>query len=666
MENKNPYLSMPVAAAEALAESKSTDFSVYLPGSDGSDPVLYRENGGDSAQGSLGRLNNHGVRNVLVRSDNLHACEEVIERRLSDLLESPDVTPDAKATIVNQVGTALARDLTAAPISGAGIDRADQLIDNVISGVLNDPVVAAHMVHMAGHERTTASHMFIVSTLAVVLGAEVFGADDPILSELGLAGLMHDLGKLAISPAILNKTSALTEEETLLIHQHPIESVRMLGENPKISPRVRQMILQHHEWINGNGYPIGLRGADVLLGSRVLSVVDCYHAMTGRRAYRPPLNPREATMALLAQADRQFDPQVLKCWTTVMDRCSTLAATAEPPPATDSPEELSSRHEHRAMDRRRKTFGARAKRFYCSGKLAAKCVYAGRLPEVSDAPMEFEAPVLDISRGGICISRRDPCYRGEIIHVLINRGHERIWVRTCVAWCTQIETAVFYVGLRFIRKLSSEEAQRRVDAESATEMDPPCVDVESQPCDDFAQEADVARAAVEIEPNELMAQIRKRSARGLSLDDEKAVVAQSNSTDASIRKQAIELLPLGTTKYSRMALLRLLRDSDDDVREQMVITAGAIQMVEAAHLLREAMEGPVATIALRAAGALGRLGERDGLPLVASHLKNDGPLTRLASVVLGEITGNRFPGNKQGIQAARRYLAAKTGVAGAR
>ena len=666
MAKNQPYLRIPIAAAEALAESKSTDFSVYLPGADGAEPVLYRETGMSNTPGHLDRLRRHGVQTVFVRSENLRECEQIIERRLSDLLEDPDVTPDAKAALVNQVGTALARDLTSGPVDGGSIDRAEQLVDNVITSVLNDPAVAAHIVHMAAHERTTASHMFIVSALAVVLGAEVFGADDPILAELGLAGLMHDLGKLAISATILNKTSTLTEEETTLIHQHPIESVRLLGVSPKVSPRVRQMILQHHEWIDGNGYPIGLRGADVLLCSRVLSVVDCYHAMTGRRAYRPPLTPKEATMALLAQADRQFDPQVLKCWTTVMDRCRSLADTIESPPALDEPEELSSRHEHRAMDRRRKSYGLRAKRFSCSRKVAASCLYAGRLPEVNDVPTKFDAPILDISRGGICIGTSHPCYRGEIIHVQIVQGAKRIWVRTSVAWCTQIEIGCFYVGLRFIRKLTDAEALLPVDAQSATAPDAPIVEINSPAGEAPGPEAKDAETADQIDAGQLMEQIRKRSARGLSPDDEKPVLVQSESDDPAIRKRAVELLPLGKTKFARLALLRLLRDSDDEVREQMVITAGAIKMVEAAHILRDALNDPIESLALRAAGALGRIGENDGLPLVAHHLKRDGPLTRMATVVLGEITGNRFPGNAHGIQAARRYLAAKPEIVEAR
>jgi HEAT repeat protein len=108
-----------------------------------------------------------------------------------------------------------------------------------------------------------------------------------------------------------------------------------------------------------------------------------------------------------------------------------------------------------------------------------------------------------------------------------------------------------------------------------------------------------------------------------------------------------------------MALMSLLKDSDPEVRERAVGAAGTLRMEEAAHLLRQRLADPVDTVALRAAGALGLLGEQTGLPLVARALRRDDALGRLAARAFGEIVGHRFSANASGVQAARRYLDAK-------
>lgn len=463
MDKKPEFFRIAITAAKAMAEDSSTSVAVFLPGAKGAEPVLYRDGEASATAPDFDRLHDHGVPFVYVQASDYRKCESFLESKLTELLHQENVPSAEKVRIVHQVGASVARDLTKGPVTSAGMNRATKLIDNVIACVLKDPVVAGHMLHMASHERTTASHMFVVSALAVVLGAEAFGADHEILADLGLAGMMHDLGKLGIDADILNKATPLTPEEMLLIHQHPIESVRLLGDDPKVTPVVRQMILQHHEWIDGRGYPVGASGSDILPGSRILSIVDSFHAMIGRRSYRDPLTPHEANRALLAQSGRQFDPELLICWTTLFDRCWARAETGMPMPPTEEVEELSTRHEHRAVQPPRRFYGSRARRFCCDGRVTIRCVYAGRLPDATPAPDSFAAEVHDISRSGLCVYTHYPMYRGEMLNVQMQHGAETIWVRGNVAWCRKHDSGRYRSGLRFIKRLSPDEIDESVD-----------------------------------------------------------------------------------------------------------------------------------------------------------------------------------------------------------
>lgn len=111
------------------------------------------------------------------------------------------------------------------------------------------------------------------------------GLNNERLKQLEFACILHDIGKIAIPKMILNKTSPLTDQEFLMIKQHPTIGYDILKEIHFLEDANR-IILQHHERIDGKGYPYGLTAKDLLLESRILSVADAYDAMSSQRVYR--------------------------------------------------------------------------------------------------------------------------------------------------------------------------------------------------------------------------------------------------------------------------------------------------------------------------------------------------------------------------------------------
>jgi hypothetical protein len=329
----------------------------------------------------------------------------------------------------------------------------------MIDGVLADPVLSDYLMQMTDHDRTTAGHMFMVSMLAVLLGREVFGPDRDTLKALASAGMLHDLGKLSLPSEVLKKRAPLTRDEVHLVQQHPIESVRMVDGDPHVTAPVRQMIMQHHERMDGRGYPLGLTGADLLPGSRVLSVVDSFHALIGRRPYRSPLSPADANRVLLKQSGTQFDSDLLAHWIVLFDR-----TCAEPLdlPVLSGPaqyDDIASKHEHSPHPPAPKIIGPRQRRFPCRANTMVRCIYAGRLRDVSPAPSEFSALVQDVSRGGVCVRTSFPMYRGEIVYVRIDSGPSVVWLRSTVAWCRLRHNRGYRIGLRFDHRMSKEDVR---------------------------------------------------------------------------------------------------------------------------------------------------------------------------------------------------------------
>ncbi|MTI85594.1 MAG: HD-GYP domain-containing protein [Firmicutes bacterium] len=157
--------------------------------------------------------------------------------------------------------------------------------------------------------KKTISHSLGVALYAVrVLGDY---PECPQDNMLFMAGLLHDIGKVYIPTAILNKKDKLTEEEFRIIRMHPLMGAEMLNEMNYIYDIV-EAVLHHHERWDGKGYPFGLKGQEIPLYSRILSVADAFDAMISDRPYKKAIPRNLALAELKANAGTQFDPYIIE------------------------------------------------------------------------------------------------------------------------------------------------------------------------------------------------------------------------------------------------------------------------------------------------------------------------------------------------------------------
>ncbi|MFC1500834.1 HD domain-containing phosphohydrolase [Elusimicrobiota bacterium] len=140
---------------------------------------------------------------------------------------------------------------------------------------------------------------------------------EPLIKHIEYAALMHDIGKIGISEKVLNKEGKLTDEEFEEIKEHPSIGNRILEPVTFLSP-VAPIVLYHHEWYNGRGYPAGLAGEEIPLGSRIVAVIDAYDAMISERPYRKALSKETAIKELVAGKGTQFDPKVVDIFLEVL------------------------------------------------------------------------------------------------------------------------------------------------------------------------------------------------------------------------------------------------------------------------------------------------------------------------------------------------------------
>lgn len=159
-------------------------------------------------------------------------------------------------------------------------------------------------------DQITAGHIRRVQRYAVGLAQKVGVTDDIQIKAIEAAALLHDMGKLAIPESILNKPGKLTENEFEVMKQHANIGADILSSIHFPYPVV-PIVRHHHESWNGSGYPDGLKGVAIPIGARILSVVDCFDALTSDRPYRPRLSDSDAIAVLVQRRGSMYDPLVV-------------------------------------------------------------------------------------------------------------------------------------------------------------------------------------------------------------------------------------------------------------------------------------------------------------------------------------------------------------------
>jgi hypothetical protein len=183
--------------------------------------------------------------------------------------------------------------------------------------------IEAVMGALDQRDRYTAWHSQEVVELAREVGSEL-GLTGVSLFELELAALLHDLGKLGIPDAVLNKPGPLDPEEMRVMQLHPVWGAELLATIPGLEA-VAAIVRFHHERVDGSGYPAGLTRERIPAASRVIAACDAFHAMTSDRPYRDALDFDAALAELRRNAGTQFDPAVVGALTSKVEARAAVA-----------------------------------------------------------------------------------------------------------------------------------------------------------------------------------------------------------------------------------------------------------------------------------------------------------------------------------------------------
>ncbi len=189
------------------------------------------------------------------------------------------------------------------------VSHLDTLSAEVLSMATRDQVYALAAT-VDARDPYTYGHSSRVATITEAVAREA-GITARKLANVYAAALLHDIGKLGVPDAILTKPGRLDRDEYEIIKKHPVEGARIVGYVKELSVLI-PMIRHHHEWYDGSGYPDGLKGEEIPLEARIISIADAYDTMTTKRLYREVVTREEAIEELRRCAGTQFDPELVE------------------------------------------------------------------------------------------------------------------------------------------------------------------------------------------------------------------------------------------------------------------------------------------------------------------------------------------------------------------
>jgi putative nucleotidyltransferase with HDIG domain len=275
--------------------------------------VLYCAEGQPIEQQDLDRLHQRGVHRLFIQS----ASRETFQSYLRDLIDPESSGPEpslaARMGALNEV----VRDVLETEFREGDTDQtvseAERLGSVTADIVCHDEFAAVDMFRVLHHDYATFTHSANVAFYAGLL-ADKLGYERDDVQLMTTAGLLHDLGKLDIDEKILCKPGRLNEEEFDLIKSHPTIGFEQLNYREDLTEGQLMMVYQHHERLDGGGYPVGVVESEIHPWAKICSVVDVYEAMTSYRPYRAPM-PRTTVFQIMERdSGKSFDPEVLACW----------------------------------------------------------------------------------------------------------------------------------------------------------------------------------------------------------------------------------------------------------------------------------------------------------------------------------------------------------------
>lgn len=202
------------------------------------------------------------------------------------------------------------------PDSDEFVQATDTITDALMTAITENDAIAVDINALKTSDEYTFKHSVDVATISMILAKQLDMSEKEI-HEIGVTGLLHDIGKTKVPPEILNKPARLTDDEFAIMKKHSLFGYHMIKDRPEFNNAICMGVLQHHEKINGHGYPLGFDEHKICPYAKILSIADIYDALVTKRPYKEAFSQRDAVEMIMSMTN-ELDITAMKAFLSSM------------------------------------------------------------------------------------------------------------------------------------------------------------------------------------------------------------------------------------------------------------------------------------------------------------------------------------------------------------
>tara|TARA_R110002049_G_scaffold27321_2_gene94302 strand:+ start:540190 stop:541155 length:966 start_codon:yes stop_codon:yes gene_type:complete len=305
---------IPVSVS-TLLPAEEAGIAFYQRDDSGENYVLYCADDLPLLEENLNRLRARGVKQLFIEGHARDSYQEYL-RGMIESGPSDEVSGEARAGALNHVMLDVLESSFRGGDTNETVSAAMQLGSMTADIVCCDQFAAGDLFKVLHHDYATFTHSANVALYAGMLAKEM-GLSEKEVQQITTGGLLHDLGKLEIDDKILSKPGKLDESEFRAIKMHPTRGLNQVSFRKDLNEGQLMMVYQHHERLDGRGYPVGVAEDEIHLWAKICAVVDVFEALTSHRSYRSPMAKPRVLELMNNDSGKAFDPEILACWVKI-------------------------------------------------------------------------------------------------------------------------------------------------------------------------------------------------------------------------------------------------------------------------------------------------------------------------------------------------------------
>jgi putative nucleotidyltransferase with HDIG domain len=294
---------------DGLVVDTIVDFNLFLPAGHGR-LLFFRGQDLEFTVRHRNRLLDNNVRTVFVRATEHDKYQRYLEHHLERVLSNADIPSRKKAKLLYSVSATVVRECLEQPRSNTILPRTRRLAASTVEFVLRDERSLGQLASLMRSDYYTFTHSINVSVFTTAL-AQKTGVTRREVEELATGALLHDIGKTQVPKELLARKGPLSLDEMQVVREHVLHGEHLLRELGTLSHEALIVVAQHHERLDGSGYPRGLTGNALHLFGRIAGIADSYDAMTSTRSYQPAMSPFAALTRMRTDLRPHFDQKYL-------------------------------------------------------------------------------------------------------------------------------------------------------------------------------------------------------------------------------------------------------------------------------------------------------------------------------------------------------------------